>query len=41
MTQANEQSKATLQRLAHAPSNKGNSPASPLQALVGLRRCAD
>jgi hypothetical protein len=26
-----------FQRLAHATKNKGHSPASPLQALVGMR----
>jgi len=29
---------AALERLAHATTDKGYSPASPLQALVGLRR---
>jgi hypothetical protein len=27
-----------IQRLAHATNGKGRSPASPLEALVGLRR---
>ena len=30
-----------LERLAHATANKGYSPASPLQALVGLRGPAE
>jgi hypothetical protein len=37
MSQSAKQSNAALQRLAHATTNKGYSPASPLQALVVLR----
>src|SRR6185369_8297111 len=35
--EASKMPNAALERLAHATTNKGYSPASPLQALVGLR----